>query len=226
MRSSAPLTRAAPSCRRASGRTASVVKNHAASPISASASRPIRSTSRRIRATRSSTGASVESTCRRVSPNARSETVSERQSRPSMSTVAKPSSSGGDGRARAGRRRRCSTTSPPTATCDERARAGEQRLGPVPRGRRRSARARAARAAPRPACWRSSLSTVWRPSRSTAASSSPPAIAPPTATASSAASVSRARRLPRQPHGRSAQPTPRTVCSVRGSPPASSLRRR
>ena len=29
----------------------------------------------------------------------------------------------------------------------------------------------------------------------------------------------------RRPHGRSAQPTPRTVCSVRGSPPASSLRR-
>ena len=220
LRSSAPPTRAAPSCSRASGRTASVLNSHAASPVSAEREQPDDAGSAgAVLATRASTFARLESTCSRASgATAR---VSERQARPSMSIVSKPSSAGGAGRA-AGTSPRWATTSSPYGDLDEAAGAGQQRLPPpaAAEAARRGGRAGPRRPAGAAPCRRSCGRRARRPR----AGSRPRSI-PPTATASSAASVSRARRLPRQPHGRRAQPTPRTVCSIRGSPAASSLRR-
>jgi hypothetical protein len=95
LRSSAPLTRAAPARRRASGRTASVVKPHAASAVSASAASPIMSTSRRRLSARACTGARLDASCSRGSvPFGPSDIVSERHSCPPISSVAKPSRAG------------------------------------------------------------------------------------------------------------------------------------
>ena len=63
-------------------------------------------------ATRSSTGASVESAWKRASAGPPSRIVSERHERPSISTVEKPSRSGGAGAA-SGTSPSCATTSPP-----------------------------------------------------------------------------------------------------------------
>ena len=93
-RSCAPVTRAAPARRRASGRSATVVKPQAASAVSASAEKPSSSTSRRIELTRSSTGASELSTWSRGRPPSGSVTESDRHGVPAMSTVSKPSRSG------------------------------------------------------------------------------------------------------------------------------------
>ena len=92
-------------------------------------------------------------------------------------------------------------------------RARQQPLPP-----RRAAEGPAARAAAQhlPACWRSSLSTAARPSRSTAASSSRPR-SPRRRDRQQRGQREPRAQAARQPHGRSAQPTPRTVCSVRGS---------
>ena len=214
--------RAAPPRSRASGRTRERGKPQAASAVSASASAPSSSTSRRVAA-----DALLDRRERAERPAAAglpgrpTVSVSERHGVPAMSIVARPSVAG---HARAA----ASGTSPAwlddvVAVGDlrERAAAAQQRLAAVA-GRGRSAspgaaqdRARRGRAARRrPGCG---------PSRSTAASSSAPASSPQTPTAATAASAIRARRLPRQPHGRSAQPTPRTVWRMRGSPAALEL---
>ena len=63
-------------------------------------------------ATRSSTGASVENAWKRASAGSPSRIVSERQLRPSMSTVEKPSRSGGAGAASGTSPWRATTSSP------------------------------------------------------------------------------------------------------------------
>ena len=83
--------RAAPPRSRASGRTASVVSPQAASAVSASAIAPSSSTSRRVRLTRSSTGASELAICSRGLPKSATLSVSERHGVPAMSIVSKPS---------------------------------------------------------------------------------------------------------------------------------------
>ena len=94
-------------------------------------------------------------------------------------------------------------------------RAGEQRLGP-PRKRPPGPPGAPSPSGSAVSCWArccSSLSTEARPWRWIAAISTMPASSPISATAASAASVTRARRLRGAPHGRSTHPTPRTVCS-------------
>ena len=174
-------------------------------------------------ATRSSTGASVENAWKRASAGPPSRTVSERQCVPAISTVEKPSPvrRGGHGVGHVAVLRDDLVAD---RDLHERAGALQQRLAPA----RAAAEAALAAGGPRSTsavCSRSSSSIALRPSRSTAASSSGPAISPPMSDRQQ-----RRERQPRaqaagQPHGRSAQPTPRTVCSVLGSPPASSLRR-
>jgi hypothetical protein len=93
-RSSAPLTRAAPARRRASGRSVRLANSHAASPVSARARTPIAATSRRVVATRSRTGVSVCATSTRSSPSV---WVSARQGSPSIVTVDSPSPAGSAG---------------------------------------------------------------------------------------------------------------------------------
>ena len=222
-RSSAPLTRAAPPRSRASGRTASVVKPHAASAVSASAIAPSSSTSRRVRLTRSSTGASELSD---LQPRVADRRDVERERAPRRAgDVDRLEAVGCSGTASG-----WSGTSPAwlddvVAVGDlrERAAAAQQRLAPIAaaavrvagRGAGSSRRVRAGRR--RPGCGR-------RARRRRAAAR--PASSPQMPTAATAASTIRARRLRGQPHGRSAQPTPRTVWRMRGSPPTSSLRRR
>ena len=180
--------------------------------------------SRRMLATRSSTGARVDSAWKRASSGPPSRIVSERHGRPSISTVRVALAVGRGGRGRrdvaAGgprprRRRR------PGRRCREPRSSGSRRAARGrtgrPPGRPAEHLARPARAAPcRPPCGRRA-----RPRRAAAR----PRARPPSATASSAAERDPRAQAARRPHGRSTQPTPRTVCSVRGSPPASSLRR-
>ena len=111
-RSRAPLTRAAPARRRASGRSATVVKPQAASAVSASVEKPSRSTRRRIESTRCSTGASELSTCNRGLPATAIVYVSERHGVPAISTVSKPSRCGTSSGA-SGVSPSCATTSSP-----------------------------------------------------------------------------------------------------------------
>ena len=218
-RSSAPRMRAAPLRSRASGRTASVVRPQAASAVSASADRPSSSTSRRMWPTRSSTGASELRICSRGLPKSATLIVSERHGLPAMSIVSKPVSSGTSGG--------LSGTSParsisiPLDDLRERAAAAQQPL------------AAALTAAVRVAAAEDRVGAVAQVGVDLVAAfaldrgQQQPAREQP----ADADRGDRGERDPRaeaagQPHGRSAQPTPRTVWRIRGSPACSSLRRR
>ncbi len=148
-------------------------------------------------------------------------TASDRHGVPAMSTVSKPSRSG----AATG----VSGTSPArSATCAavgdlrERAAAAQQRLG---------AAAAAPVAADRPAEDLVDALAQLAVELVAAVALDRPEQQAARQRAADRDGADRGQRDPRaqaarQPHGRRAQPTPRTVCRIRGSPAPSSLRRR
>ena len=222
-RSRAPLTREAPVRRRSSGRTATDVKAQATRPQRASASSPISTTSRRVRPTRSSTAARLVSSCRRAWPEP-SETVSARQSRPPIDTVRRPSRSGSAG-GRGGDVAAALDDPVADRQLDERAAAREQRLALAARqpAGRSEAVGRAHKA--RGAVAQVAVDLVAAVALDRGQQQRARHDAPQRQRGQRRQRDPRAQ-APGRPHDRRTQPTPRTVRSTRGSPAASSLRRR
>ena len=223
-RSSALVTRAAPACSRASGRTVSVLKTQAARPVSASASSPISRISRRMLATRSSTGASVE---KRLEAGVGGIAEQDRQRAPAAALDVDGGEALAVGRGGRGVRHVALPRDDLVAVGDlhERPRAAQQRLSPA------RAAAEAPRAAARAAQHLGGLLAQLLVDRPAAVALDGGEQQHARDRAADGDRQQRGQRQPRaqaarQPHGRSAQPTPRTVCRVLGSPPASSLRRR
>ena len=213
--------RAAPPRSRASGRTASVVSPHAASAVSASAIAPSSSTSRRVRLTRSSTGASELAICSRGSPTA-GDVERERAPRRAGDVDRLEAGLLGHLERLVGDVAGLARDVVAVGDLRERAAAAQQHLASIAAAAVRVAGAAQDRVGASAQVGVDLVAAVALDGGQQQRSGEQPADAD---------RGDRGEHDPRaeaagQPHGRSAQPTPRTVWRMRGSPPPSSLRRR